>query len=244
MEVNEVARHVEARCYRAASLRRDRILKISMRALSIFALVLVHSAADAPTPIGADAVWTPPAGFVETFHAACDGREGKNFSDCFVEQMRKAGASGAAVAFARRVEGMGYLSGFSEAGRVDLAFAEYPFRANETSLCLLVNGEPPLLDVDDLSRLDRAALAANADYAVLARQYPNLAIFPGKRTAGRSLRAVRLRDGGQAFTIPYTLHDGCHACRVVGDLELRWDFDVEGRFVRIAVQRARARPDR
>ena len=81
-------------------------------------------------------------------------------------------------------------------------------------------------------------------YAALARQFPNVAIFPGRRSAGRSLRAVRLRDGGQGFSIPYTLHDGCHACRIVGDLELRWDFDVEGRFVRIAVQRARARPDR
>jgi hypothetical protein len=218
-----------------------------MSALSIFALVLVHSAAAAgapPPPVGADAVWTPPANFVETFHKACDGREGRAFSDCFVDQMQKAGASAAAVAFARRVDGMGYLSGFEEAGRVDLAFAEYPFRANENQLCFLVNGEPPLLDVDDLARLDRAALAANADYAILARQFPNLAIFPGRRSAGRSLRAVRLRDGGQGFSIPYALHDGCHACRVVGDLELRWDFDVEGRFVRIAVQRARLRPDR
>jgi len=205
----------------------------------------VHSAsADAPSPIGADAVWTPPANFVETFHKKCDGREGAAFSSCFVEQMKKAGAPPAALAFARRVDGMGYLTGFEDAGRVGLAFAEYPFRANENQLCLLVNGEPPLLDVDDLSRLDHEALVANPDYSVLSRQYPNLAIFPGKRTAGRSLRAVQLRNGGQAFSIPYTLHDGCHACRIVGDLELRWDFDVEGRFVRIAVERARARPDR
>jgi hypothetical protein len=213
--------------------------------LSVFALVLVHAAAgEAPPPIGADAVWTPPANFVESFHKACDRREGKALSDCFVEEMHKAGAPPAAVAFARRVEGMGYLRGFEDAGRVGMAFAEYPFRANENLVCLLVNGEPSLLDVDDLGRLDRAALAANADYSVLARQYPNLAIFPGRRSAGHGLRAVRLRDGGQGFSIPYTLHDGCHACRVVGDLELRWDFDVEGRFVRIGVERVRSRPDR
>ena len=218
-----------------------------MRALSILALVLVHSvatAADAPPPVGADAVWRPPANFAETVHEACGGSEGARLSDCFVAQMRKAGASSAALAFARRVNGMGYLTGFQEAGRVDLAFAEYPFRANENQLCFLVNGSPPLLDVDDLERLDRAALAANADYAVLARQVPSLAIFPGRRSPGRSVRAVRLRDGGQGFSIPYTLRDGCHACRIVGDLELRWDFDVEGRFVRIGVQRARERPDR
>src|SRR5689334_15220582 len=98
-----------------------------MRALPIFALVLVHfvgAAADAPPPVGADAVWKPPASFVETVHEACGGSEGAKLSDCFVAQMQKAGAPAAAAAFARRVDGMVYLTGFEEAGRVDLAFAE------------------------------------------------------------------------------------------------------------------------
>jgi hypothetical protein len=119
---------------------------------------------------------TPPAGFVSALHAACDGRAGE-FGACFVEQMAKAGATPAAIAFAHRVEDQGYLSGFQEAGRVDLAFAEYPFRANENQLCFLVNGTPPLFDVDELSKLDPETLAANPDYSELAREHPSIAIF-------------------------------------------------------------------
>jgi hypothetical protein len=213
-----------------------------MRALSIFALVLVQGAAgETPQPIGADAVWAPPANFLEAFHKTCDGREGAAFTDCFRDAMRQADASPAAVAFAGRVDGMGYLRAFEETGRVDLAFADFPFRANENRLCFLVNGQPPLIDVDDLSRLDREALAANRDYAELSRAYPHVAIFPGRRSNPRGPAAVRLRNGGQGFVVPYALRDGCHACKIVGDAKLRFDFDVEGRFVGIAVDRVRRR---
>ena len=205
------------------------------------ALALVHflATASSTAPIGADAVWTPPTDFVSAFHAACDGRAGQDFGACFVEQMAKAGAPPAAIAFARQVDDQGYLTGFEEAGRVDLAFAEYPFRANENQLCFLVNGTPPLVDVDDLSRLDREVLAANHDYSELSRAYPNVAIFPGRRSGPRGPNAGRLRSGGQGFLVPYELRDGCHACKVVGEAKLRFDFDVEGRFVGIAVDRVR-----
>lgn len=209
---------------------------------ALFAAPAAASPADsAMAPIGADAVWTPPSDFLAAFHAACDRGPGSKFGECFLEEMRKAGAPPAALAFARRVDDQGYLRGFQEAGTVDLAFAEYPFRANENQLCFLVNGTPPLLDVDDLSRLDRETLAANRDYVSIARSYPNIAIFPGRRSGARGPRAVRLQTGGQGFQVPYSLRDGCHACRIVGDAELRFDFDVEGRFVGIAVQRIRPR---
>ena len=107
--------------------------------------------------------------------------------------MEKAGAPPAAVAFARRVDRQGYLVAFRETGRVDVAFAEYPFLANENAVCLLVNGTPPAIDVDDLSGLDRRALAAN----------------PG------------------------------HACRIVGEAQLRFEFDVEGRFRGVEIERVR-----
>ncbi|HEY1252098.1 MAG TPA: hypothetical protein VGH97_12990 [Thermoanaerobaculia bacterium] len=212
--------------------------------LGLGALILVQSllVPSATSPVGADAVWAPPANFLQRFHQACDGREGDAFTSCFLDAMRKAGAPPAALAFARRVDGMGYLRAFDDSGRVGLAYAEFPFRANENQLCFLVNGAPPLLDVDDLSRLDRAQLAANPDYAALARTYPNVTVFPGRRSGAHGPRPMRLHNGGQAFSVPYTLHDGCHACRIVGDLELRWDFDVEGRLAGIRIQRVRARP--
>ena len=63
--------------------------------------------------------------------------------------MKKAGASPAALAFTRRTGSQAYLRALREAGNVDVALAIYPFRANENEVWLLVNGDPPLIDVDD-----------------------------------------------------------------------------------------------
>jgi hypothetical protein len=194
-----------------------------------------------PAALGEDAVWTPPENFLARFHAACDALGGTRLSECFVAQMQKAGAPPAAVAFSRRVGGQGYLRAFREAGRVDLALAEYPFRANENAVCLLVNGTPPAIDVDDLSGLDRQALEANPEYAALARSYPRITIFPGSRGAARGPAALRLSSGGQRFVVSYSLRDGCHACKIVGEAQLRFDFDVEGRFRGVEIQRVRPR---
>src|SRR5262245_25596689 len=122
------------------------------------ALLFLLAAAPDPNPyparIGADAVWDPPAGFVAAVHAACDAR-GEAFGDCFSGEMRKAGASDAAVAFARKTGNLGYLRRFRADGPVAIAWAVLPFRANENSACYLVNGLPPMIGVDDLSLLSR-----------------------------------------------------------------------------------------
>jgi hypothetical protein len=44
------------------------------------------------------------------------------------------------------------------------------------------------------------------------------------------------------LVVPYTLRDGCHACKVVADMDLRFLFDVEGRFEKIELQRIHKRP--
>jgi len=197
-------------------------------------------ASPAPAAVGSDAVWAPPEGFLAGMHAACDGGREGSFGACFVEQMTRAGAPAAVVAFARRTDDLGYLREFRDTGRVDVACAEYPFRANENSVCFLVNGEPPMIDVDDASRIDREALAYDATYAALRKKYPNLAIFPGRRTGDLAVRASTLRLGGQRFAVDYSLVDGCHACARVGSLRLGFDFDVAGRFIATRVLLVRA----
>ena len=194
-----------------------------------------------PPAVSADAIWSPPPRFLETFHAACDRVGGGSFGDCFLAQMQKAGAPAAALAFARRTDGQGYLTALHEAGRVDVAFAEYPYRANENQVCFLVNGTPPWIDVDDLSRLDAKILRDDPDYAAIARAHPRVAIFPGPRGSARGPAALRQADGGQRFVVTYLLRDGCHACKVLGEAQLRFDFDVEGRLRGVSVQKIRPR---
>ncbi len=212
---------------------------ISSPCVALFLAAGVASAA--PTaPVGSEAVWKPPADFRARVTAAC-ASAGSNFAACFVEQMRAAGASAAALAFTERTGNQGYLTAFVDTGKVDIAYAEYPFRANENALVFLVNGEPSMLDVDDLSRIDRKNLGANPTYAGLLKKNPELALFPGERRPGREPRAVKLRSGGQRFVVVYELHDGCRACKNVGYARIGFDFDVEENFVGTDVVQVRPR---
>ncbi len=192
-----------------------------------------------PSPVGPDAVWAPPADFRAAFQAACDSAAG-DMGACFLGQMEKAGASPAALDFARRTGSQGYLALFRDTGLVDVAYAEYPFRANENQVVFLVNGEPPMLDVDDTSRIGRAGLDANPSYAGLKKAFPKVTLFPGDRSDIRLPRAVRRRHGqGQRFVVVYELRDGCHACANLGYARVGLDFDTGGRFVGTEVEQVR-----
>ncbi|HEY3202737.1 MAG TPA: hypothetical protein VGL03_03655 [Thermoanaerobaculia bacterium] len=188
-----------------------------------------------PSRIGPDAVWRPDAAFLKRFHQSCDALSGPQFGECFVREMQKSGASPAAVTFARYTENQGYLTAFRETGRVDVAWAEYPYRANESQLCFLVNGSPPMIDVDDPRILERRELASRPVYAGIAGKYPNVAIFPGPRTGADSVRVMSRPHGGLRFEVSYSLHDGCHACATVGSARFGFDFDADGRFVKTHV---------
>ena len=205
----------------------------------VAAMLLAAALAPTPAPVGPDAVWKPPADFRARVDAKC--AKAADFGACFVAQMRAAGASEAALAFAKRTDNQGYATSFRDAGKVDLVYAQYPYRANENSLAFLVNGEPPMIDVDDVSGVDQKNLGTNAAYAALLLKYPNLAIFPAERQPGLGPSPVARRSGGQTFVVTYVLKDGCHACAVVGDARIGFQFDVEGRFVGTDVLRVRPR---
>ena len=100
-------------------------------------------------PVTPAAVWRPAAGFMERFHRRCDGRQGAAFDACFAAEMAAAGASPAALDFTRRLDNEGFLAALDPTGgRVSVAHVVYPFRANQNEAWLLVNGSPPLIEVD------------------------------------------------------------------------------------------------
>lgn len=204
--------------------------------LGVALLAGVLAQAEAPgRPVGRSAVWSPPAGFLPATHAACDGKTGDAFGECFVAQMQRARAPEAAVAFARSTGNLGYLRRFRDDGLIGVAWADLPFRANENSVCFLVNGLPPMIDVDDLEILSPAALQRNADWAALAKAYPKLAIFPGDRFGDEAVVAAPRPGGGQRFAVDYALADGCHACARLGTLQLGFDFDGDAKYLGVVV---------
>lgn len=212
-----------------------------MRILSLFLIVASASAREAAGPIGADSVWHPPAGFLKAMHAACDSRPEK-MSACFLERMRAAGASAAAVAFAEHAGGLAYLRAFREAGRVDVAWAVNPFRANTNDIVYLVNGDPPMLDVDDAQVMDPEVLARHPGYAAMRKAHPNLTPFPGDRYTRQAVRRMAEIGGAQRFLVEEDLRDGCHACAVLGTARVAFDFDAAGKFRGVQTLTVQARP--
>lgn len=194
----------------------------------------------APPPVGPGAVWTPPPDFRDAFHAACDGAA-PDMGACFVRTMEKAGAPAAALDFARRTGGQGYLLRFREAGPVGVAYAEYPFRANENRVVFLVNGQPPLIDVDDPALIKPGIFEGNRVYAALGRGTSKLTIFPGDRSSDQFPRILPRQGGGQSFVVPYELTDGCHACKVFGDAYVGFDFDARGKLETLTIVRVQPR---
>ncbi len=148
--------------------------------------------ASAAGKIGAAAVWQPPRDFLANAHAACDKTAGPaSYGECFIHQMSVAGASTDAVNFTRMLYRqsngqVGIMSMFKTFSAVDAAQVFYPLRANDNYGLLLVNGNPEVLDVDDLKeiRVDQAALKQDPMFQAITHQFPKVDIFPGDRSSG------------------------------------------------------------
>jgi hypothetical protein len=180
-------------------------------------------------PVTAEAIWRPDAGFMQRFHKQCDGRSGAAFDSCFAATMAKAGASPAALDLTRRLDNEAYLRALDEyGGPVAFAHVFYPFRANENDAWFLVNGTPPLIDVDDRRYLALAAMRSSAAYGEIRQRYPHVDFWPGDRGAS----APKVSWGGREFVIGYLLRDQCPACAIVGRVRFGFDFGAGGKFLR------------
>jgi hypothetical protein len=216
------------------------------RHLSLFAtvvgliapLAVAASAKDiqAPAKIGSDAVWQPPSQFSRNAHAVCDGISGSDFSGCFIDQMEKAGAPPAAVAFTRELYkfnhgDVGIMGGFQPVGPIDIAWINYPLRANTNYGLLLVNGEPRIVDVEDLRLLDQKTMKQSSQFRDLKGQFPNVDLWPGDRDGKTWPNSQTGPNDGIQFIADYPLRNGCHACARAGMAFFNWNFNAKGKFL-------------
>ena len=126
---------------------------------------------------------------------------------------------------------IGFLHDFREAGQVDVGYVDYVFRANENLACYLLNGIPPLIDVDDTKILETNGLERNIQYAALKARYPKIAIWPSDRSTTMYPIARELPTDGKRFVVSYWLQNGCHACERIGSVQFAFDFDKTGKFL-------------
>src|SRR5271154_3405503 len=184
-------------------------------------------------PVSAAAVWNPAPDALAAIRQKCGEADSTHIERCFLDEMKAAGASPEALAFAESLAsslGVVYLRAFRHVERVDIAYIEYAFRANELEGVLLLNGTPSPIDVDDDRFTPDAEMKKNAAYAALAEQYPRISVWPGDRFDGKLPSVTSTGWGVQTFLVQYTLRDGCHACAVVGTATLGFNFDTQGNF--------------
>jgi hypothetical protein len=193
----------------------------------------IPSSATTPPRINARAQWQPSQAVVQQIRMSCPNLSFPALGECFARGMQRAGASQQAVAFTTSIANEGYLHVFVPAGIVDVAFVTYPFRANDNEGCLLINGAPPNVDIDNLKNLPQAAMQRDAAYRALAASYPNISLFPGDRTDRRTVVAGTTPEGGQRFLAEYLLVNGCHACARIGSARFAFDFDANGKLLGI-----------
>ena len=205
--------------------------KLILSTVAICLAAVAYAQDQSSGPFDSHALFQPGMSTMQAARETCAKGPGQGFGSCFVQQMQAAGASSQAVAFMHAIHNDGFMRDFEAVGRVDIAFAYFPFAANENQHLILVNGKPGLVDVDAYSVIPKKELPKNLEYAALLKKFPNLSVFPGDRAGTKFITAKTLPDGGQSFLVPYVLVDGCHACARVGKLVLAFDFDKEGTFL-------------
>lgn len=180
------------------------------------------SANQSDDELGRSAVFNPPQVVWGRMQEEC---RGPSLTECVVSIMRQAGASAQAIKFTRMIEGDGYMDSFREMGKVDLATAFFPFRANTNGATFLVNGSPSLISLEELDRWGKIDIQTDPLYPAIARRFPEVMLWGGQPDF---VSMQRLPSGGQRFVFAYVLLNGCHACDIAGYAQVGFDFDVKG----------------
>jgi len=185
--------------------------------------------------IGSSAVWHPPSDFLTNAHAACDKvTPSLKFSECVITQMSKAKAPADAVSFTRELYNqtggeVGIMTGFHPVGPVDVAWVTYPLR--DSSGLFLVNGQPRIINAENLKLLDQKGMQESFQFQSLQNQFPRVNLWPGDRDGTTWPNSQTGDKGGLQFIIGYPLRNGCQTCAHAGFALFTWNFSSSGRFM-------------
>ncbi len=216
----------------------NRFSKLLTLLFVIFTGLAVLQAQQSSQPkIGPAAVWKMPDALRTTILKKCgDATQPPSFAECFINQMQAGGAPAAAVEFTRelyKVSGgdVGLMYGFHKVGPVDIAWVNYPLRANTNDGLLFLNGQPRIINVEDLKLLDQADMQQDPQFQDTKAQFPNVGVWPGDRDGTTWPNSQPTANGGVQFTVGYPLINGCHACARAGFVLFNWNFGPQGKFL-------------
>jgi len=210
-------------------------------ALLLLAVSMTAQSKGTSEKIGPSAAWQMPPEFMTSAHAVCDQSSPHGYAVCVIDEMAKAGAPADAVRFTRELYKeshgeFGVMTGFQDEGPLAFAWITYPLRANTNYGLLLVNGQPAIINVEDLKLLDVKNMKQSPQFQELKRQFPKVDVWPGDRDGKVWPDSQVGTNGDLQFTIGYPLIDGCHACPRAGTAIFNWNFDAMGKFLGTSFQ--------
>jgi hypothetical protein len=208
-------------------------------ALFILGILFPILGTAAVPPVSARSLWQPGMESMREMKERCSKLAFPELGKCFAEEAKKARANPDVLAFMELTENQGFMRDFRETGNVDVAYALFPFRANENQRIFLVNGQvedqPVPIDVDDPKWIPWKTIEKNVEYQRLKKRYPEVTLFQGERSGTKFPKIRSLPRQGQRFIIPYLLNNQCRACSIVGQLNLSFDFDAQARLKGVEV---------
>lgn len=195
--------------------------------------ILSITAAQLAAQVGPEAIWEPKPADLQTMRAQCQ-TELANYSGCLLSKL-KAAAPLPAASFMTwlnaHTNNVGWMTGFRKTpGAVGIAYVVFPLRANQNQEWLIVNGQPPVIDVDDLQSLPKKEMERNAVYVSIKRASSNAILFPGDRGESAGPRIQQLSGDQVRLMIDYYLQE-CHACARLGTARFGFDFSKDGKFL-------------
>ena len=107
----------------------------------------------------------------------------------------------------------------------------YPLRPNTIYGVLLLNGHPPVVNVEDLALLDTKTMKRSSQFRDIKNQFPQVDLWPGDRDGKTWPEAQAGPNGGSQFVLSYPLRNGCQARARAGVAIFTWNFDAQGRFL-------------
>ena len=140
--------------------------------------------------------------------------------------MQQHGASAGAVAFYRLTAW--FLTELEDTGVVKLGIILNPWRANEIVQSALLGGIPAVIFPEVEGRQVAVAVQFNETFRRLRAEYPDAIVWiPGSGIEG----VEPSPQGGQRFILSYRVLDGCHACALLGEARVAFDFAPDGTYM-------------
>ncbi|MBF0555287.1 MAG: hypothetical protein HQK96_12150 [Nitrospirae bacterium] len=223
------------------TLKTLKILKhTAVAALIIAALVFLAACVtpeNKPETIGRGATWIPVPKLLDKMKDECWNvnpflLSPQKASQCCIDIMESAGAPPEAVAFSRamlqkRGDTFCYMSSFKKVSIVDIAELACPFRDEETSDMVLLNGQPAIVEINDMNNLSKINLLSEPDYLKMLGRHTEALLWP---YTGGLVEVKKLPQGAERYVFDFRLLNGCEACPLAGVMTVGYDFNAAGSF--------------